>query len=668
MTYLPHAEKWVWPRIGLRRWRDCTPAKRSREIASRRGIKLATLARGGQCRSDGLPWCKLKLVSGRAKISRRQFLQGGSLTAAAAVLPLRLPGESSLTSNAEALQEFSYGDVTFAPGLQNDQLSESHGVLLRLDDDALLKPFRQMDGKPAPGRDIGGWYRYDPDFNPRGGDAGFAPAHCFGQWVSSLARGYAISGSQGTREKVLRLNGSLGESISGDYFEKTRFPAYSYDKLVCGLIDSHRFAGDPNAFSILDKVTDVALPHLPDKAIERDVNWRAGKDFSYGWDESYTLPENLYLAAQRGAGKRYRDLAAKYLMDETFFDPLAQNRNVFAGRHAYSTVNSLSSGMQAYLSDGSEKHLLAVKNAYEMLMAQSFATGGWGPDEQLRSPDSDDLFASLTKTHNSFETPCGSYAHFKLTRALLRVTRDSRYGDSMERVMYNTVLGAKPLLDDGQAFYYADYNVKGSRVYSDHGWPCCSGTLPQVAADYRINTYFREGRDVYVNLYIPSTVRWTSDGKEFALTQESGYPLEETVRFKLALQHASKFALHFRIPAWAEAASVVVNGQSLAARAGSFLRVERKWKNGDQIVVNLPMTLRTEAIDPRHPETVALLRGPLVLFAAGDGKPALLSKQLLAAREVQKSQWLVETSSGKIRLIPFTDVGDSAYSTYLTVS
>ena len=79
-------------------------------------------------------------------------------------------------------------------------------------------------------------------------------------------------------------------------------------------------------------------------------------------------------------------------MDQTFFDPLSRNENVLAGRHAYSTVNSLSSGMQAYLAIGSEKHLLAVKNAYAMLLAQSYATGGWGPDEELRAPNSDALF------------------------------------------------------------------------------------------------------------------------------------------------------------------------------------------------------------------------------------------------------------------------------------
>ncbi len=312
-------------------------------------------------------------------------MRGGALLAGTAVSP-RWAGALAVGQASEPLAEFGYGDVTLAAGLPESQLEETQAILMGLDDDALLKPFRLMAGRSAPGRDIGGWYRYDPDYVIGKTEAGFAPGHSFGQWVSALSRAYAITGSPETRDRVLRLNRLLGESISGDYFELTRFPAYSYDKLVCGLIDAQKFAGDPEAFAILGKVTDIANPHLPGKAIEREMQWRPGKDSSFGWDESYTMPENLYLAWERGAGDRYREMATRYLMDSTFFDPLARNENVLAGRHAYSTVNSLSSGMQAYLAIGSEKHLLAVKNAYAMLLAQSYATGGWGPDEQLRAP------------------------------------------------------------------------------------------------------------------------------------------------------------------------------------------------------------------------------------------------------------------------------------------
>src|SRR3981189_2281069 len=103
-------------------------------------------------------------------------------------------------------------------------------------------------------------------------------------------------------------------------------------------------------------------------------------------------------------------------LDATWFDPLARGENVLATKHAYSYVNSLSSAMQAYLTLGSERHLRAASNAFAMLSAQSYPTGGWGPDEKLVAPDGGELYASLTSTHNSFETPCGSSPPFTLTR------------------------------------------------------------------------------------------------------------------------------------------------------------------------------------------------------------------------------------------------------------
>jgi DUF1680 family protein len=548
--------------------------------------------------------------------------------------------------------------------LHEQQLQQTQAVLMGLSDDSLLKPFRLMIGQPAPGEDLGGWYRYDPNYDWHTFDAGFAPTATFGQWVSALARGYAITGSQAAREKVLRLNRLYAQVIDGQFYENNRFPAYCYDKLVCGLIDSQKYVGDPEAWAILAKTTDVAMPHLPKKAVEHGTNWRPGKDESWSWDESYTMPENLFLAYQHGAGERYRELAVQYL-NEPFFDRLAEGQNDLAGRHAYSHVNSLCSAMQAYMTMGSEKHLRAARNGLDMVAAQSFATGGWGPDELLRATGSSDVFDSLSKTHSSFETPCGSYAHFKLTRYLLRVTRDPRYGDSMERIMYNTVLGAKPLEADGRTFYYSDYNFKGQKVYSPHRWPCCSGTMPQVAADYRINTYFRDVGGVYVNLYIPSTVRWSHDGTQIALTQKSEYPYDSHVQFEVKASKAAEFGLNLRIPGWAEKASFAVNGKREATQAGTFARVERKWRNGDRIDLELPLSTRLEPIDREHADTVALLIGPIVLFATTDSQTAATKAQLLAAKRIGSRSWQVETGAGAMKMLPFTEIQGEEYSTYL---
>lgn len=231
--------------------------------------------------------------------------------------------------------------------------------------------------------------------------------------------------------------------------------------------------------------------------------------------------------------------------------------------------------------------------------------------------------------------------------------------------MYNTILGVKPLQADGRAFYYSDYSTKGSKVYSTHRWPCCSGTLPQVAADYRINTYFRDERGVYVNLYIPSTLRWTQDGAQIELTQKSAYPFEERVQFEVKASRAAEFEIRLRIPAWAEGASVVGNGKREAAAAGSFTSLKRQWKTGDRIELELPMKTRLEALDARHPETVALMYGPLVLFGVADAQPAVTRTQLLTAKRTGAQSWEVATASGPMKMLTWTAIEDQPYTTYL---
>ena len=399
--------------------------------------------------------------------SRRDFLQRAALLGTALALDARAIFATTASAKTAPLDLFHYSDVSIDSELFQRQLDNTHFVLMSLDEDALMKPFRVMSGKPAPGNDLGGWYMYKPDYDYRKDSAGLCPGGTFGQWISALSRYYAITGDRATRERVLRLNHLYAQSLGPGFFDKNRFPAYCCDKLVCGLIDSHEFANDPDAFAILQQTTDTVLPYLPPHAVDREQSWRTGKenDISYNWDESYTLPENLFLAYQRGAGERYKNLAVRFLDDQTYFDPLAADVNVLPGKHAYSYVNALNSAMQAYLTLNSEKHLRAARNGFEMLVStQSFATGGWGPDELLREPNTGALAATLADQHKSFETPCGAYAHFKLTRSLLRFTRDARYGDSMERVLYNTVLGAKPLQSDGTAFYYSDYSFYGRKT------------------------------------------------------------------------------------------------------------------------------------------------------------------------------------------------------------
>src|SRR5580704_19046866 len=149
-------------------------------------------------------------------VSRREFVQSASLASAACLFPnFGGRGFAAAAAAFPPLEEFGYGEVTLVSDLHEKQLAEGHALLMGLSEDSLLKPFRQMVGQPAPGDDLGGWYQYAPDSKDYF-EVGFAPGCTFGQWVSALARSYAIHRSPETREKVLRLNRLYAKTIAGD--------------------------------------------------------------------------------------------------------------------------------------------------------------------------------------------------------------------------------------------------------------------------------------------------------------------------------------------------------------------------------------------------------------------------------------------------------------------
>jgi len=610
--------------------------------------------------------------------SRRHFLKSAAVSGAGLFAARSVPAWARAAENKPVvppISVFGYSNVQLLDGPFRTQFDRNHRLFLHLDEDGMLKPFRQRQGMKAPGPDLGGWYDNGDDFNEKDNFHAFIAGHTFGQYVSGLARAYAVTGSKPTQEKVHRLVRGFAETVepTGKFYVDYRLPGYTFDKTCCGLIDAHEFAADPIAMDVLKRATEAAMPHLPEKALSRaEQEARPHKTLAYTWDETYTLPENLFLAYQRSGDKRYRDLAVRFIYHE-YYDALAENQNALPGKHAYSHVNTFSSAMQAYLNLGDEKYLRAATNGLRMVQEQSYATGGWGPDEAFVEPGKGLLGASLGKTRSSFETPCGAYGQFKITRYLLRVTKDSRYGDSMEQVLYNTVAGAKPILADGTSFYYSDYNSDSARkVYYKDKWPCCSGTFPQLAADYGISSYYPAKDGVYVNLFLPSRVTWQQNGAQCTIKQHTSYPTSNRTQLQFDIARPETFTVYLRIPAWTDAgARISVNGKRVEGDVtpGKFFPVSRMWKNGDRVEFEIGMPLRLQAVDAQNPNTVALVRGPLALFAVGNLPAKFTRAQLLAAAAASQSSgdWLAQGGPLKITFRPFAAIGDEPYRLYQNV-
>jgi uncharacterized protein len=613
------------------------------------------------------------------KRTRREFLGAAAASAAGLVAMSSLPSwaraKTAEIAVTPPLAVFGYSQVQLLEGPFKVQFEQNHKLFMGVDEDGLLKPFREREGLPAPGPDLGGWYDNSNDFNEKTNFHGFIPGHSFGQYVSGLARAYAVTGSKPTQEKVQRLVRGYGATVepTGKFYRDYRLPGYTFDKTCCGLIDAHEFAADPNALEVLKRSTDAVLPYLPEKALSRaEQEARPHKTIAYTWDETYTLPENFFLAYQRSGDRRYRDLGVRFIYHQ-YYDPLAAGQNPLPGMHAYSHVNTLSSAMQSYLVLGDERYLRAAKNGLRLVQEQSYATGGWGPNEAFVVPGKGLLAASLGSTHASFETPCGAYGHFKITRYLLRVTKDSRYGDSMEQVLYNTIAGAKPIQPDGTSFYYSDYNQNDAKkVFYNAKWPCCSGTFPQLTADYGISTYYPAKDGIYVNLFISSQVTWKQGETQCTLTQQTTYPTTNSTKLEVASARPENFTMYIRVPEWADSKTrLSVNGKKVDGEVtpGKFFPVTRTWKNGDRVEFEIGMPLRLQAVDPENPGTVALLHGPVALFAVGNLPTGFSKKELLtaSAASTTSEDWVVQGEEGKVRFRPFAAIRDEEYRLYQSV-
>ena len=597
--------------------------------------------------------------------TRREFLKiTGSAAALGYAASLR-PLWAQAASPREKLFQFRYSDVTLTGGPLKSQFDRVHAAYLSLNEDNLLKELRTRAGLAAPGEFMGGWYDRD----------GFAPGHCFGQYISGLARFADATGDAATRAKTKRLVEGFAATIAPDgycYFNQkasTTFPAYIYDKYLIGLLDAYEFGGVPSALEVLDRVSTGALKYLPPRALDR--NFEALKHAPD--DESYTLAENLFYAHEVTGNDNYLELAKKFLLSRTYFEPLARGENVLPGRHAYSHCNALSSAARAYQVLGDPKYFDAIKNVWQMIeQTQQYSSGGWGPNETFVEPNKGLLSRSLTEGHAHFETPCGAYAHFKLARYLLRFTGEARYGDGLERVLYNTVLGALDPDGEGRFFYYSDYHASAQKRYFGDKWPCCSGTLPQAVADYLISSYFFADNAIYVNLFVPSDVRWKNREAPVRLIQSTSYPASYSTELRLELPAPAEFTVYVRIPGWLRsAAQVFINGKDVAAPAepGTFAALRRRWQNNDTIVVNLPFSFRGEPVDQQHPETVALMFGPLMLVAL-DPQVRLPAKATstpdgLSPVPNVPQAFDLEAPAGSVRFVPFYTIKGETYTTYL---
>jgi len=561
-------------------------------------------------------------------MTRREFLKTPAAAHLAAQAGRAGRPASLRSAGRNLLDPFDYQGVRLGQSRWEAQYRSARAFYLGVSDDDILHGFRVAAGHPAPGRPLGGWCQSDS-------------YTVFGQWLSGMSRMFRATGDDALREKAVRLFWEWARTIGPDgNAGDARLGHYRFDKLVCGLVDLAVYAEHRDAVTVLEKIADVASGTLSRENRLADPKHNQGY---YGVpQEWYTLAENLFRAYRLTGNPKFRTFAEAWLYPVYWNKFAATAAPTDAhGVHAYSHVNTFSSAAMAYDVSGDPTYLRIIRNAYDYLQqTQCYATGGYGPNERFMAPDGS-LGRALETRADTAEIVCGSWAGFKLAGYLMRFTGEARYGDWIERLLYNGVGAALPLEPGGRNFYYADYRLGGGmKVYNWDAFTCCSGTYIQNLAAYHDLIYFRDGDGLFVNLYLPSEVSWPGPSGEVKLTQETAYPDAETTTLALEMRAPASFRLRFRVPGWARDVSLKLNGTAVAVEAepGNWAALSRTWVNGDRVEIRIPLRLRMEPVDPQHPDRVAVVRGPVVLVLEGAYHDPYFR---LPEREEDLETWLV---------------------------
>lgn len=229
----------------------------------------------------------------------------------------------------------------------------------------------------------------------------------------------------------------------------------------------------------------------------------------------------------------------------------------------------------------------------------------------------------------AYNETCANLTNSFFSYRMLGLHGKSKYADIIELVLFNSALSGISI--EGKQYYYANplRVIDGSRDYSKMNteFPvrqdylecfCCPPNLVRTIAQSSSWAYSLSENGVAVNLYGGNKLHTKlTDGSCISLTQETQYPWEGAV--KITMQECKKeaFDVMLRIPEWATGTKLTVNGKStgVTVKAGEYAVVNRQWKKGDVIALDMPMDIKLIEGHPRIEEVrnqVAVKRGPVV--------------------------------------------------------
>ncbi|HEX3747383.1 MAG TPA: beta-L-arabinofuranosidase domain-containing protein [Bryobacteraceae bacterium] len=586
------------------------------------------------------------------KLTRRGFgaLVGGAGVALAQQRreptpdPFDAPIEFARKDVAPKVRPFDMTQVRLLPGsMFHDAQEWNRGYMSRLAADRLLYNFRANAGLSTgssqgfPGGGPSNWER--PADGTRATEL---RGHFTGHFLSASANLWASTGDKDAKAKGDELVAELAkcqQKLGGGYlsaFPTSLFewldrlsgtatpprtpgappppventlpwaPFYTIHKIMAGMFDMYRYAGNQQALEVLTGMAGWADGWSASKS-EEHMQQILNTEFGGMAETLY----NLAAATNEPKWARTGDRFTK----KRFVNPLALRRDQLTGLHVNTHVPQVIAAARRYeISADTRFHDAADFFYWTVTTGRTYVTGGTSNGEAWLMPPRH-LAAELKRSVATAECCC-SYNMLKLTRHLYSWNPDPRYFDYFERTQLNERIGTiHP--KTGWTQYYLSLTPGAWKTFcnEDQSFWCCTGTGIEEYSKLNDSIYWHDGEGLYVNLFIPSELNWAEKGLK--VRQEGDFPRQAGTTLTITSAKPQAMAIRLRMPVWAAGASVKINGKPLEAVAdpGSYLDIHRTWKTGDRIEMSLPMHLSAEAMSDDASQQ-AFLYGPLVL--AGD--------------------------------------------------
>ena len=268
-----------------------------------------------------------------------------------------------------------------------------------------------------------------------------------------------------------------------------------------------------------------------------------------------------------------------------------------------------------------------------------YVTGGIGPSAHNEGFTVDYDLPNQT----AYQETCASVALAQWNHRLALLYGDAKYADVFERSLYNGALAGVSL--DGKKFFYVNPLASDGHHHRSEwfGCACCPPNIARTLASLGGYAYARSDDGLWVNLYIQGTAKAKVRGQNARLEVTTEYPWEGKVTLKTRLGKPANFELHLRVPGWCEQATVAVNKRALNSpvRERGYIVVERTWKDGDTVSLDLAMPVQRVAANANVKDDHGLLaiqRGPLIYCLEGCDQSQPIASLYLPAHAELKAE------------------------------